>query len=77
MSVEQLKDPTSDVEYGESNHYILFKAPVIAHKKTNHSLHSKSLNDDVSIAQRNIKNQHPPKKKPNKQTNKGNNAAQI
>jgi hypothetical protein len=44
-------------------------------KKNNHSLHSKSLNDDVSIAQRNIKNQHPPKKKPNKQTNKGNNAA--
>jgi hypothetical protein len=23
----------SDVEYGESNHYILLKAPVIAHKK--------------------------------------------
>jgi hypothetical protein len=34
-----------------------------------HSLHSKSLNDDVSIAQRNIKNQPPPQKKA-KQANK-------
>ena len=28
-----VKGSDSDVEYGESNHYILLKAPVIAHKK--------------------------------------------
>jgi len=45
----------SDVEYGESNHYFLYKAPVIAHKM-------------MSVLRNAILN--PPPKKPNKYTNK-------
>jgi len=46
----------SDVEYGESNHYFLYKAPVIAHKM-------------MSVLRNAILNP-PPKNQTNIQTNK-------